>query len=46
MAQYGQSIEAGQIILSGSFIRPVECPTGSQIHADFDDFGSVDLSFA
>ena len=46
MAQYDQSIEAGQIILSGSFIRPVECPSGSQIHADFGAFGSVDLNFA
>jgi len=35
MAQYGQSIEPGQIILSGSFIRPVECPPGSQIRTDF-----------
>ncbi|MDB2579490.1 2-oxo-hepta-3-ene-1,7-dioic acid hydratase, partial [Tateyamaria sp.] len=32
MAQYGQSIEPGQIILSGSFIRPIECPSGTQIH--------------
>lgn len=46
MAQYGQSIEPGQIILSGSFIRPVECPSGSTIHADFGRFGHVDLSFA
>lgn len=46
MAQYGQSIEPGQIILSGSFIRPVECPSGAQIHADFGAFGSVDISFA
>ena len=46
MAQYGQSIEPGQIILSGSFIRPVECPPGAQIHADFGAFGSVDISFA
>jgi 2-oxo-hept-3-ene-1,7-dioate hydratase len=45
MAQYGQSIEPGQIILSGSFIRPVECPAGSDIHADFGAFGSVDISF-
>lgn len=45
MAQYGQTIEAGQTILSGSFIRPVECPAGSHIHADFGDFGSVDISF-
>jgi len=46
MAQYGQQIEPGQIILSGSFIRAVECPAGSQIHADFGAFGSVDISFA
>ncbi|MGB7319219.1 MAG: 2-oxo-hepta-3-ene-1,7-dioic acid hydratase [Planktotalea sp.] len=46
MAQYGQSIEPGQVILSGSFIRPVECPGGSDIHADFGAFGCVDISFA
>ena len=46
MAQYAQSIEPGQIILSGSFIRPIECPSGTQIHADFGMFGSVDISFA
>ena len=46
MAQYGQSIEAGQVILSGSFIRPVECPPGTKIHADFGPFGTVDIGFA
>ncbi len=46
MAQYGQSIEPGHIILSGSFIRPVECPSGSAIHADFGAFGSADIAFA
>ncbi|MEM7464906.1 MAG: 2-oxo-hept-4-ene-1,7-dioate hydratase [Pseudomonadota bacterium] len=46
MAQYGQRIEPGHIILSGSFIRPVECPSGAEIHADFGGFGSVDISFA
>ncbi len=45
MAQYNQSIEPGQVILSGSFIRPVECPSGTHIHADFGPFGSVDISF-
>ena len=45
MAQYGQQIEAGQVILSGSFIRPVECPSGAHIHADFGDFGAVHVSF-
>ncbi|MCK7615380.1 2-oxo-hept-4-ene-1,7-dioate hydratase [Roseibium sediminicola] len=46
MAGYGQTIEAGQVILSGSFIRPVECPSGSEFHADFGPFGSVSCSFA
>lgn len=46
MATYGQRIEAGHVILSGSFIRPLECPPGSEIHADFGPFGQVALSFA
>lgn len=45
MAQYGQTIKPGQIVLSGSFIRPVECPTGTSIHADFGAFGMVEISF-
>ncbi|MEX0350730.1 MAG: 2-oxo-hept-4-ene-1,7-dioate hydratase [Paracoccaceae bacterium] len=45
MAQYGQRIEPGQIILSGSFIRPIECPSGAHIHADFGPFGAVKVSF-
>jgi 2-oxo-hept-3-ene-1,7-dioate hydratase len=45
MADYGQVIEPGQIILSGSFIRPVECPSGTNIHADFAGFGSVEIAF-
>lgn len=45
MASYGQGIEPGHAILSGSFIRPVECPPGTHINADFGDFGSVDISF-
>ena len=46
IAHYGQAIEPGQIILSGSFIRPVEAPAGTHINADFGPFGAVGLSFA
>ncbi len=45
MAAYGQSIERGQIILSGSFIRPIECLPGAEISADFGSFGRVDIAF-
>ncbi len=45
MAEYGQRIEAGQVVLAGSFIRPVECPPGSRIEADFGSFGQVSVGF-
>ena len=45
MHQYGQRIEAGQVILSGSFIAPLECPSGTIIDADFGAFGHVSISF-
>jgi 2-oxo-hept-3-ene-1,7-dioate hydratase len=46
MTQYGQRIEAGQVILSGSFIRPLECPPGTEIDADFGEWGHVTCRFA
>lgn len=46
MGQHGQRIEAGHVVLSGSFIRPIECPPGSRIRADFGPFGSVAIDFA
>ncbi|UWQ49405.1 2-oxo-hepta-3-ene-1,7-dioic acid hydratase [Leisingera caerulea] len=46
MAEYGQQIEAGDIVLSGSFIRPIECPPDTEIAADFGPFGSVSINFA
>jgi 2-oxo-hept-3-ene-1,7-dioate hydratase len=46
LAAHGIGIKAGEILLSGSFIRPIECPPGSHIHADFGDFGTVETRFA
>jgi len=45
LSQYGQGLRKGDIVLSGSFIRPVECPSGSKIDADFGAFGSVSIKF-
>lgn len=45
LAQYGQGIKAGDILLSGSFIRPIEAPIGSRFEADFGPFGQVAISF-
>ena len=46
MGRYGQRIEAGQTILSGSFVVPLECPPGTRIEADFGTFGAVSVAFA
>ncbi|MEO0547487.1 MAG: 2-oxo-hepta-3-ene-1,7-dioic acid hydratase [Pseudomonadota bacterium] len=46
LAQYDHGLKAGDIVLSGSFIRPIEAPSGSGFDADFGDFGRVDLDFA
>lgn len=45
LARYGMGIAAGEVLLSGSFIRPIEAPPGSRFHADFGTFGSVSVSF-
>ncbi|WP_333817033.1 2-oxo-hept-4-ene-1,7-dioate hydratase [Tabrizicola sp.] len=45
LARYGYGLSAGDIVLSGSFIRPIEAPSGSRFHADFGGFGQVSLNF-
>jgi 2-oxo-hept-3-ene-1,7-dioate hydratase len=45
LASYGERIEAGQLVLSGSFIRPVEAPHGSHIVGDFGPLGRVVCHF-
>lgn len=45
LAAYGDHIRAGDIVLSGSFIRPVEAVSGSTFHADFGSFGTVSCAF-
>lgn len=45
LASYGDTLRAGDVVLSGSFVRPVECPSASTLVADFGDFGRVSLYF-
>ncbi len=45
LAQYGDHISAGQVVLSGSFIRPIETQHGTVIHAEFGSYGSVGCMF-
>jgi 2-oxo-hept-3-ene-1,7-dioate hydratase len=46
LADYGMGIATGEVLLSGSFIRPIEAPPSSRFHADFGPFGTVSLDFA
>ncbi|WP_137155653.1 2-oxo-hept-4-ene-1,7-dioate hydratase [Rhizobium sp. FKL33] len=45
LAQYGDGIEAGQIVLAGSFIRPVEARHGDTIVGDFGPYGTISCHF-
>lgn len=45
LAAYGQGLKAGDIVLSGSFVRAIEAPSGSRFEADFGAFGSVSINF-
>lgn len=46
LANYGRSLKAGDVVLAGSFIRPVEAPSGSTIVADYGAAGTVSCHFA
>jgi 2-oxo-hept-3-ene-1,7-dioate hydratase len=46
MAANGEALQAGQIVLAGSFIRPIEVGEGETISADYGAFGSVSFHFA
>lgn len=43
---YGVALEPGQVVLSGSFIRPIDARKGDTFHADYGPFGSVSCFFS
>lgn len=45
LASYGARLEPGHVVLSGSFVRPVECAPGAEIMADFGEAGVVQVRF-
>ncbi len=44
-APWGIGLEPGQMILSGSFTRPVIVTPGDQIRADYGEFGELRINF-
>ncbi|POA66169.1 MULTISPECIES: 2-oxo-hept-4-ene-1,7-dioate hydratase [Pseudomonas] len=45
LAAYDVDLEAGQIILGGSFTRPVAARPGDTFHVDYDQLGSIACRF-
>ncbi|MDN5821369.1 MAG: 2-oxo-hepta-3-ene-1,7-dioic acid hydratase [Brachybacterium sp.] len=45
LAQHGERLEAGEIILSGSFTRPVWIERGDTVLADYGELGSISCRF-
>ncbi|SDR57282.1 2-oxohept-3-enedioate hydratase [Rhizobiales bacterium GAS113] len=46
LSPLGLALEPGQIVLSGSFIRPIETRRGDTIQADYGPYGMVSCYFA
>jgi 2-oxo-hept-3-ene-1,7-dioate hydratase len=46
LAQHGQSLDAGEIVLAGSFTRPMWVERGDTVHADYGTLGSISCRFA
>jgi len=45
LAQHGQSLEAGDLVLAGSFTRPMWVERGDAIHAEYAGLGAVTCRF-
>jgi 2-oxo-hept-3-ene-1,7-dioate hydratase len=45
-APHGIGLEPGQLILSGSFTRPVIVRAGDHIRADYGPLGNIDVYFS
>ncbi|MGN6651992.1 2-oxo-hept-4-ene-1,7-dioate hydratase [Trinickia sp.] len=45
LAPYGETLQAGEIVLGGSFTRPVACAVGDTFHADYGPLGSISVRF-
>ena len=46
LAQHGTELEAGHVILAGSFTRTVAVAAGDTIHADYGELGGIAVYFS
>lgn len=46
LAAHGEGLAAGEVVLAGSFTRPVAAAAGDVFHADYGPLGAIAFSFA
>jgi len=46
LAPFGEGLDAGEIVLAGSFTRPVAAAAGDVFRADYGPLGTIDVRFA
>jgi 2-oxo-hept-3-ene-1,7-dioate hydratase len=46
IAPHGERLEAGQVVLAGSFTRPANAARGDNFHVDYGPLGSISFRFA
>ena len=46
LAQHGTRLDAGEIVLGGSFTRPIWVNRGDTVHADYGTLGAITCRFA
>jgi 2-oxo-hept-3-ene-1,7-dioate hydratase len=45
LAPWGEHLQAGEVVLAGSFTRPVNAAAGDSFHADYGRLGSIAFTF-
>jgi 2-oxo-hept-3-ene-1,7-dioate hydratase len=45
LAPFGEELKAGEVILAGSFTRPVYARAGDTFHIDYGSYGSISCQF-
>jgi 2-keto-4-pentenoate hydratase len=46
LSRYGMTLKAGQVVTTGTCVKPVAIAVGDVVAGDFGDLGSVSVSFA
>jgi 2-oxo-hept-3-ene-1,7-dioate hydratase len=46
IAPFGERLEVGDVVLAGSFTRPVAAKRGDAFHVDYGPLGAIDFRFA